>query len=273
MKPFFSVIIPTLNEEKYLNFTLHNLVKQKETDFEVVIVDALSSDNTKAIAMQFKHTLPIRWMVSEKKNVSIQRNKGAEAAQGRFLFFLDADTLIPRTFLKETQKYIQKHKGLIFIPALKPENQKPETLVAFNFANMIINLSQNIDKPMCSGGSILVEKHTFHFIGGFSEHVFMSEDHLLVQTARSYGIKARFMDKIMVKPSLRRMKKEGQLKVFYKYLLVTIHFFLNGKVDKKIFEYEMGGHMYNKKGKKQGVDSLFDYSLSQIKGFIRNIFS
>ena len=81
------------------------------------------------------------------------------------------------------------------------------------------------------------------------------------------------MDQIMVKPSLRRMKKEGQLKVFYKYLIITIHFFLKGKVDKKIFEYEMGGQLYSKKTKKWKIESLFDYSLTQIKQFIQKIFS
>lgn len=272
MKPFFTIIIPTLNEEKFLNLTLLDLVKQKNKDFEVIIVDGSSSDKTKDIAMRFKEILSLQWIDSKRKNVSYQRNKGAKAADGQYLFFLDADTRISSSFLQETKKYIQKNKGLIYIPAIKPDNHKPETLIAFNFANLIIGLSQNIEKPMSSGGSIIVEKSLFHIIGGFSERAFMSEDHQLVQDARLYGVKARFMAHIMTKPSLRRMKKEGQLKVFYKYLIVTIHFFLNGKVDKKIIEYEMGGQSYNRKGKKWGIDSLFDYSLVQIKQFIRNIF-
>jgi len=271
MKPFFSIIIPTLNEEKFLNHTLLDIVKQKYKDFEVIIVDALSSDNTKEIAQRYNNVIALRWMSSDKRNVAYQRNLGARLATGNYIFFLDADTRISPTFLFETKKYIQRNKGLLYIPALRPENRNPETLVAFNFANMIIGLSQNIEKPICSGGSMIVEKHLFHFIGEFSENVFMSEDHQLVQNARLFGIKARFMDKIMVKPSLRRMKKEGQLKVLYKYLIVTIHFFLNGKVDKKIIEYEMGGQLYRRKGKKWGIDSLFNYSLIQIKGLIRNI--
>jgi len=273
MKTFFSVIIPTLNEEKFLKFTLSNLVKQKYKDFEVIIVDAQSTDETRKTAIEFNSLLAIQWIDSDKKNVAYQRNKGAEKANGTYLFFLDADTRIHPSFLYETNKYIRRNKGLLYIPALKPENHNPETLIAFNFANLIIGLSQNIEKPMCSGGSMIIEKHLFHLIEGFSENVFMSEDHQLVQNARSYGVKARFMDRIMVKPSLRRMKKEGQLKVFYKYLIVTIHFFLNGRVDKKIIEYEMGGEPYLRKGKKQGIDFLFNYSLIQIKEFIRKIFS
>lgn len=273
MKPFFSIIIPTLNEEKFLAFTLSDLVRQKYQNFEVIIVDASSTDRTKEIAMEFEDKLILRWVESEKKNVAFQRNRGAENANGIYLFFLDADTRVQPLFLLKAEQYIEKHKGFLYIPALKPDNRSPETLVAFNFANMIIGLSQLIEKPISSGGSMIVEKHTFHFIGGFSERAFMSEDHQLVQTARFYGIKARFMDNIMVKFSLRRMKKEGQLKVLYKYLIATIHLFLNGKVDKKIIEYEMGGQLYKRKGKKWGIDSLFNYSLTQIKGFIRNILS
>ena len=156
---------------------------------------------------------------------------------------------------------------------MRSENHNPETLIAFNFVNLIIGLSQNIEKPICSGGSMIVEKNLFHFIGGFSEKAFMSEDHQLVQKARLHGVKARFMDNIMVKPSLRRLTKEGKLQVLYKYLIITIHFFLNGKVDKKIIEYEMGGQLYNRKEKRWGMDALFNYSLTQIKDFIRNIFS
>ncbi len=53
MKLFYSIIIPTLNEEKYLPLLLSDLNKQKEKNFEVIIVDGSSIDNTKKEAEKF----------------------------------------------------------------------------------------------------------------------------------------------------------------------------------------------------------------------------
>jgi len=54
MKPFFSIVIPTLNEEKYLPNLLNDLTKQKEKDFEIIVVDGKSEDRTIDIAIKYK---------------------------------------------------------------------------------------------------------------------------------------------------------------------------------------------------------------------------
>ena len=87
MKPFFSVIIPTLNEEKYLPNLLDDLTKQKEENFEIIIVDGKSEDRTIDVAMKYKNKYLIKTVVSQKRNLCYQRNFGAKNSVGEYLVF------------------------------------------------------------------------------------------------------------------------------------------------------------------------------------------
>lgn len=85
-----SVIIPTINEEKYLNETLQCLQKLDPQAYEVIVVDGGSTDQTLSIASRF----PVK-ILKSKTGRSVQMNKGATIAQGNYLCFLHADTLVP----------------------------------------------------------------------------------------------------------------------------------------------------------------------------------
>jgi len=81
-----SIIIPTLNEEKYLPFLLSSIKEQNFKDYEIILSDAGSEDRTIEIAKSYgcrvvKGGLPAKG-----------RNQGARAAAGDLLLFLDSDT-------------------------------------------------------------------------------------------------------------------------------------------------------------------------------------
>ncbi|MFH0773746.1 MAG: glycosyltransferase [bacterium] len=257
MKPFFSIIIPTLNEEKFVGKLLNDLTKQTYKDFEVLIIDAQSEDNTFAEVKKFSTQLSITKLCKIKgRNVSRQRNKGAYCAKADYLVFLDADARVTSSFLSKLYSYITKHKGLLFIPAFCVSKRDPQISMLVEFANALISLSNKIGKPFSTGGSMIVEKNFFFHIGGFPEHVPLSEDHLLVRNAYKQGVSAKFLSSIKVQFSLRRFKREGKLELLYKYIKSTLYFIAKGKVDKQIIEYEMGGHLYNKQSRKIFHDFL-----------------
>lgn len=245
-KPFFSIIIPTLNEEKFLPQLLQNLQNQKQQNFEIIIVDGSSTDHTQQKALEFGRTLPLLFLQGSKQNVSHQRNFGATKARGKYLIFLDADNRVYSNFTLKTYQYINKHKGLLFLPYIVPDKQTPRNKVVFRLVNLFIEASQNTNRPFAPGCSIIIEKHIFKLIGGFDEKLFIAEDHELVQRAHVWGIKAKSMPEAKVKFSMRRMKKEGELTVLYKYLVASAHILLKGKIENKIFEYKMGGEEYQK---------------------------
>lgn len=259
----FSFIIPTLNEEKFLPKLLTDLTNQKEKDFEVIIVDGYSQDQTKKIALDFKEKLNLRFFELKEKNVSAQRNYGAKKAKGRYLIFIDADNRVFSSFLKKLKKFIFKKKGLIFIPQIIPDEDNVQTKLIFQFVNLLIELSQNFNKPLSAGGNLIFEKNFFDLIGGFDEKIFISEDHQIIQKAKNYGVTAKCLKNIKVKFSLRRFRKEGELTVFYKYLISFGYMLIKGDIKKKLFDYEMGGQLYKKKIN----ESLFYERLNQLKKF------
>lgn len=260
MKPFFSIIIPTLNEGSFLPKLLTDLKKQISKDFEVIIVDGHSEDDTEKIAKSYKKDLRLNVINVSKRNVSYQRNYGAKIAKSNFLVFLDADSRISRVFFRRLKKIILKERGLVFLPTLVPDEKTAQAQVIFNLTNRLIEISQVLGKPLASGGSIIIEKNFYHLVKGFDESLFIAEDHNLLKKINQWGVRAKILRTLKVTFNLRRMRNEGKMKVFYKYALAVSHFFLKGDVKKNLFDYQMGGHLYpsyrkTKSQSKIGLDS------------------
>lgn len=255
IEPFFSIVIPTLNEEKFLPKLLNDLKNQKEKNFEVIIVDGGSIDKTRNIVSEYTKVLRLTFLETKEKKVAHQRNYGAKAAIGKYLVFLDADTRLSSFFCKSLFKNINKLKGLLFIPYAIPDEKDSQISLIFNFSNFLIEISQYFGKPFSTGGNIIIERQLFFLIGGFSEDVYIGEDHELIQQAHQWGVRAKFLHKVKFTFCLRRMRKEGRLKHYYKYVLAFAHILLKGKINKKLFEYEMGGHLYKYMRKKHSINS------------------
>ncbi|MBI5123032.1 glycosyltransferase [Candidatus Roizmanbacteria bacterium] len=271
MKPFFSIVIPTLNEEKFLPGLLEDLQKQKERDFEVIVVDSLSKDKTDLVVSQYKKLLPINF-IQKKGNISQGRNIGADLSKGEYLVFLDADAGINTSFIGNLKKSIFNKRCLLIIPNIVPDIKEIDTDLVFKFVNMIVELSQNLNKPFSTGGSIIIEKNLFSRIGGFNDKLFLSEDHDLIQKAQKWGVKAKFIRNLNLKFSLRRIRREGRMSLYYKYLVATSYNIIKGDLKDKIFNYQTGGLLYSKKNNKILPEDNIRKNLKKIKNFFNNYF-
>lgn len=87
--PVVSVVVLTFNSAKYVERCLMSLVRQTFEDFEVLIVDAGSSDNTTAIAATFDARF--KWLELPKSDMGAARNHGMRMSQGEYICFLDSD--------------------------------------------------------------------------------------------------------------------------------------------------------------------------------------
>lgn len=246
MEPFFSVIIPTLNEELLLPRLLQNLSKQTIKNFEVIVADGYSKDNTKQVVNQYTNLLNIKFYQTKLANVSSQRNLGADKSVGKYLVFLDADVGLRPFFLSKLLNFINQQKGLIIIPYLAPEKGDEEYRPLFNIGNLLVEFSQNMQKKFSLGGSMIVESNLFRIIKGFDIKLFIAEDHELIQRASKWGISPKFMRDNTITFSLRRWKKEGNLSFIYKYFVATTYRLFGGEIKNKIFDYKMGGEEYKK---------------------------
>src|SRR6266702_7918120 len=93
-----SIVIPTLNEEKYLPRLLMSIREQTVPPAEVIVADADSIDKTKQIAKSFG------CIVTKGGYLPTGRNNGAKLATSELILFLDADVMLPADFLQKTVK-------------------------------------------------------------------------------------------------------------------------------------------------------------------------
>lgn len=109
MIPIVSIIIPSFNKEKYISDSINSVLKQSYTNWELIIIDDLSNDNTVEIISEFlKKDSRIRFYSnSENKGANYSRNFGIKEAKGEFVIFLDADDLFSPNCLRERIKYIE----------------------------------------------------------------------------------------------------------------------------------------------------------------------
>lgn len=260
MRPFFSIVIPTLNEEHYIPRLLLDLKKQREMNFETIIVDGNSEDKTKESALKFKKYFSLFFYENERKNIAYQRNFGAQKAHGNYLVFLDADGRISTFFTKVLKRYIERNKGLVFVPYNLPSEKDQQTLLTYRLINFLIEFSLNTSKPFTNMGMIW-ERNFFSTIGGFDESLYLAEDHEIIQRAYKWGVRARFAKKVRVTYSLRRMKREGRWQLLYKYIRATAHILLKGDIKNEIFTYKMGGII--KKDTKEVFQRKYHFTLKK----------
>jgi len=113
MPPFFSVILPTYNQDKFLLKSLDSLSKQTFEDFETIIIDNHSIDNTEKISESFRKK-KIYKKIRNNGIIAKSRNEGIKLSEGKWLAFLDADDLWTYNKLEEVYNNIKKYKFDVF---------------------------------------------------------------------------------------------------------------------------------------------------------------
>lgn len=255
--PFFSIVIPTLNEENFLPRLLACLAKQTYKDFEVIVCDGNSGDKTVEKAFQFINKLPQLLVLSNlKRNVSYQRNLGARQAKGVYLQFMDADVVIKKGYLNNLQKNLQKKDIPVATTWMMPDSKHPADEAMIFLTNIVIETSRYLDIPFAPGYNIVVKRSLFAKIGGFGEHIRHAEDHHFVQQAAGKGYLMSVFKEPKLTVSLRRLRREGRLTVARKYAKAILYILFKGPITRDIFDYPMGGHLYDKNPQKK---TIIDY--------------
>ncbi len=112
--PTISIITATYNSEKYLEKTLQSLLKQNYKNFEVIIIDGLSTDKTIGIINKYKKI--INYCISEKdKGIYDAFNKGIKEARGKYLVMVNSDDILMPNALKYLKKYDEQNPKIDFI--------------------------------------------------------------------------------------------------------------------------------------------------------------
>ena len=108
-KPKFSIIVPVYNTEKYLKRCLDSIKSQTFKDYEVIIVNDGSTDNSSDIISKY----PYKVINQENLGLSMARNNGVKASIGDYLIFLDSDDYIEKDLLKEINNSLSNSPDLV----------------------------------------------------------------------------------------------------------------------------------------------------------------
>lgn len=236
-----SIIIPTLNEEKYIPNLLTCLKNQSYKIFEIIIVDANSEDKTKEVANKFKDSLKIKIINSDKRNVAYQRNLGANNAKNERILFLDADTKIREDFVERSLEEIKKRSIEIAACPIYPDSKHPlDIFFIFLFRWYLRFLYKLIGFNGCCLFSL---KSLHNKVNGFDESIKLSEDFEYTKRLKKYA-KLTLLKSTNVKISMRRFEKHGRLRTGLKILLIGIYIDFGGKIRNNFFNYK-----FNEKNK------------------------
>jgi glycosyltransferase involved in cell wall biosynthesis len=248
MKYYFSIIIPVLNEEKYLPRLLECIVNQKERDYELIVVDGKSEDQTKENAQKYKKQFPhFSFLEVTKRNVSYQRNEGAKIAQGEYLIFFDADVMIEPLFLQTLKRVLQKQHFLLCTTNIVPDEKKLHK----KFITLIANIGRDIflvlGRAYAGGFNHIIRKDLFFTLGGYDERIVYAEDVELLDRAHKKGVLMKNLHTPTLIYSFRRFEQFGYLPVIRILLGSMILEFLGVKYGTREVDYPMDGKLYKEK--------------------------
>jgi glycosyltransferase involved in cell wall biosynthesis len=110
---FFTVIIPTYNRAKLIKKTIDSVLAQDYPNFEIIVVDDGSIDNTEEVIKEIgSPKIHYYWKKNEERSVA--RNFGIKKAQGDYVTFLDSDDVLYPNHLSEAKKLIEKENPPVF---------------------------------------------------------------------------------------------------------------------------------------------------------------
>ena len=209
-----SIIIPTLNEELIIESTLENLrMCIRNTPHEIIVSDGGSCDKTVTIAEKFA------LVVKSEKGKAIQLNEGAKRAAGDILFFVQADTTIPKGALEtiEVKIYIQRYDGGGFSNVFSEHNKKIKILGRIlNFKIFTNDHQKNL--IFFGDNGIFCKRELFNKLGGFNLIPIM-EDYNFSKRMRDQFKAVRIMDPKLIMSS-RRFVKDGFVKTRLLWIVI-----------------------------------------------------
>ena len=205
--PKVSVIIPTYNRERFITETIDSVLAQTYRDFEVIVVDDGSTDNTQAVLAQYADR--ITTIYQENKRQPAARNTGLRAAHGEYILLLDSDDLIPPEKLAVQVAFLDTHLefGLVY-SGWQNINEDGTCILG----EMRMNKQGYVLKDLLrrqlyfTPGAALVRRDCFAQVGGFDESLSCGDDtDMWLRIARN-GCAFGYIDQLLL---IHRIHEDG----------------------------------------------------------------
>lgn len=222
----FSIIIPLFNKEKFIKNTIDKVLSQSFQDFEIIIIDDGSTDDSGKIVKNIEDKR-IRYFWQENSGVSVARNRGIALAERDYICFLDADDEWALDFLEKMKNLIEKFSSYsVFSTGIEIDTGEKVIPALYTLSNPVADniyvedyFKGSMKYPIISISSSVFHRFVFQNVGAFDEDMRSGEDtDLWIRIGKSYDV--IFLDEILCRyvfdnQSLSKNVKYKGIKIKY----------------------------------------------------------
>ena len=187
-----SVLITAFNREKFIGEAIESVLASSYSDYELIIVDDCSSDNTVAIIKGYaEKDARIKWYINES-NVGqfANRNKAAKYASGKYIKYVDSDDVIYPYSLQIMMDAMAKfpESGLGFCVKYK-DGEMPYPYLLNPSESFLIHYLKS-ELLLMGPSGLIIKRDVFEKVNGFEEYGMPSDNHLTLKIAGKYPVVA-----------------------------------------------------------------------------------
>ena len=222
--PLVSVIVPTWNEAKCLPALIESLRAQTRPPVEFLVADSGSTDGTQELA-RAKGAIVLE---GERKGPGEGRNRGARAARGDLLVFVDADCIVPRDLIEAIVAAADASDVIGGATGFVPAQGTLAARALFLLANGYQRALTLWGYPHNAGFCFFFRRSAFEALGGIRDEMLLNETHDIALRSRTLG---RFVILPQrVQTSMRRFRTYGYLRtILREYIASTVLFYATGR--------------------------------------------
>jgi glycosyltransferase involved in cell wall biosynthesis len=229
-----SVIVPTYNEEETIGKCLEALRNQTFRDYEIVVVDGHSKDNTVEVAKKYADKI----LLDEGKGAGAARNLAVKAVNSEIVAFVDGDTIVPENWVETVDKAFKKGVVGVGGPLLPAGGGLLDKLIFSLCADLVRRISSALGSHQFSGANCAYSREAFLKAGGFREDLDMLDDADLSMRMKKFG-KEKFEPRLYAVTSIRRSKQRGHIRTVKEYLQGYLSLLSKGVVKKHSYLREI----------------------------------
>lgn len=180
--PKISIVIATYNRAHYLPATIESVLRQRFQDFELIIVDDGSTDDTEKVLQPFRDRLD--YIHQENRGPSAARNAGVRRARAHWIAIQDSDDLCAPDYLESLYRLASARQdcGMVFANGayLGGKEHNRETIIASQKSRRLaaqgVSLADLFDKSIVRLQAALISKKCYDAVGGHDESLRISMD-------------------------------------------------------------------------------------------------
>lgn len=199
LTPRVSVIIPTYNSAQYLDEAINSILKQTYTNYEIIVIDDGSTDNTVELLEPYQEK--IHYFYQENQGVSAARNQGIALSKGEFIAFLDADDIfMPHKLEKQVAVFEQQPDLGIVNSGYRLIRENGEFIADIKRWETIPELTIEtwiLHQPVLPS-AMMFRKEWLEKVNGFDTRWFSSEDVDLVFRLIAQGCRGVWLPEVTI---------------------------------------------------------------------------